>query len=182
MKPCQNSRNRPQQTESHLDRHRRHRAVQARLSQPVHPGRASADAGQPEHGRRSLHLALHAGARGSQQDRGVSRSRPPAAQGGGGLPARRGAGDGQPQGCPRGVGRRDPGDAADAARRGRRRHRRRLSRFAPRSPNSAFPPFTTGRARRPTSRCTRRSKSTCRSAAAMRRCFPATSSWATATA
>jgi regulator of RNase E activity RraA len=40
--------------------------------------------------------------------------------------------------------------------------------------NSAFPPITTGRARRPTSRCTRRSRSTCRSAAATRRCFPVT--------
>ena len=43
--------------------------------------------------------------------------------------------------------------------------------------SSAFPPFTTGRARRPTSRCIRRSRSTARSAAATRRCFPATWFW-----
>ena len=55
-------------------------------------------------------------------------------------------------------------------------------RDSARSPSSAFPPFTTGRARRPISRCIRRSKSTCRSAAATHRCFPATSFWATATA
>ena len=54
---------------------------------------------------------------------------PSAAQGDRGLPGRRGAGHGQPQGCPRRVGRRHPGDAADAARLRRRHHRRRLSRF-----------------------------------------------------
>jgi len=37
-----------------------------------------------------------------------------------------------------------------------------------------FPPITIAPAPPPTSRCTRRSTSMCRSAAAMRRCFPAT--------
>ncbi len=90
------------------------------------------------------------------------------------CPAGCGAGDGQPQGCARGVGWRDPGDAADEARLRRRRHRRRLSRLRPRSRGSASRPSTIARARRPTSPCTRRSRSTFRSAAATRRCFPAT--------
>jgi len=42
-----------------------------------------------------------------------------------------------------------------------------------------FPPIITGRARRPISRCTRRSTSTCRSVAAMRRYFLAISFLAT---
>ena len=58
--------------------------------------------------------------------------------------------DRQPQGCPRGVRRRHPGDAADEARRRRRRHRRRLPRLRRRSRDSAFPPTTSARARRPT--------------------------------
>ena len=45
-----------------------------------------------------------------------------------------------------------------------------------------FPAYHHRPARRPTSPCIRRSTSTCRSAAAMRRCFPATSFSATATA
>ncbi|MGY2810047.1 regulator of RNase E activity RraA [Bradyrhizobium sp. USDA 4506] len=45
-----------------------------------------------------------------------------------------------------------------------------------------FPAFHHRPSARPTSRCTRQSRSTFRSAAAMRRCFPATSSSATATA
>ncbi len=45
-------------------------------------------------------------------------------------------------------------------------------RDSPRSPRWTFPPTTIARARRPTSRFIRRSTSTCRSAAAMRRCFP----------
>ena len=102
---------------------------QARPAQPDDPGRASAADQSADDGRRGLHAALHAGARGPEHDRRVSRPRASAAQGGGGLPAGRGAGDGQPQGCPRGVGRRHPGDAADAARRRRRHHRRRLPRF-----------------------------------------------------
>ena len=101
------------------------RGFRIQMIQDVHPLQCrSANAG-----RRGLHLALHAGARGFQQDRGVSRPLPSAAQGDRRLPARRGVGDGQPQGCPRGLGRRHPGDAADAARRRRRGHRRRFSRF-----------------------------------------------------
>ncbi len=45
-----------------------------------------------------------------------------------------------------------------------------------------FPPITPSRRRRPTSRCIRRSTSTCRLAAATRRCFPATCWSATARA
>ena len=52
-------------------------------------------------GRPGLHLALHAGARGSQPAGGVPRPRPSAAQGDRGLSARRRDGDGQPQGCAR---------------------------------------------------------------------------------
>ena len=75
---------------------------------------------------------------------------PSAAQGDRGLPARRGAGDGQPQGCPRGLRRRHPGDAADAARRAPASSPTAAFAIPPRSPSSAFPPITTGRARRPT--------------------------------
>ena len=101
------------------------RGFRIQMIQDVHPLEPrSADAG-----RRGLHAALHAGARGSQQDRRVPRPLASAAQGDRGLPARRGAGHGQPQGRARRVRRRHPGDAADEARLRRRRHRRRLSRF-----------------------------------------------------
>ena len=80
----------------------------------------------------------------------VPRPRPSAAQGGRGLPARRGAGDGQPQGRARGLRRRHPGDAADEARRAPAWSPTAASAIPPRSPRSAFPPITTARARRPT--------------------------------
>ena len=107
-----------------------HGALQARTAQPVHPGCAAAEPEPSQHGRRGLHPALHPGARGSQPDHRVPGPRPSAAQGRRGMPAGRGLGHRQPQGCPRGVGRRHPGDAADEARRRRRRDRRRLSRLA----------------------------------------------------
>ena len=115
----------------------------------MHPGRASARPRSADAGRRGLHAALHAGARGPQQARGVSRPRPSAAQGDRGLPARRGAGDGQPQGRPRGIRRRHPGDAADAARRAPASSPTAAFAIPPKSPSSAFPPITTARARRP---------------------------------
>ena len=79
-------RHHPRQTENRLHRHRRYRVVQARLPHPDDPGRAPARSRSAGAGRRGLYAALHAGARGSQQDRGVSRSRPSAAQGDRGLP------------------------------------------------------------------------------------------------
>ena len=99
--------------------------------QNVHPLSPVQRAGRP-----GLHLALHAGARGPEQAGSVPRPRPSAAQSRG-LSARRRAGDGQPQGRARGVGRRDPGDAADEARRGGRGDRRRLPRFRRKSPGWA---------------------------------------------
>ena len=167
-------------TVSHRDG--RDRAVQARLPNPVHSGRASAEPGPADAGRRGLYAALHAGARGPQQARGVSRPLPSAAQGDRGLPARRGAGDGQPQGCPRGVRRRHPGDAADAARRRRRRHRRRLSRFR-RNRQARLSRLSPPAERADQSDAASGDRDQrARSAAATRRCFPATSSSATATA
>ena len=148
----------------------------------MHPGRASARPRSADAGRRGLHAALHAGARGPQQDRRVPRSLPSAAQGDRGLSARRGAGDGQPQGCARRVRRRHPGDAADAARRRRRRHRRRLSRFR-RDRQARLSRLSPPAERADQSDAASGDRDQrARSAAATRRCFPATSSSATATA
>ena len=122
-------RSNPQQAENRLHRHGGDRAVQARLSHPDDSGRSSAQPRPAGAGRRSFYAALHAGARGPQQDRRVPRPLPSAAQGDRGLPGRRGACHGQPQGRACGFGRRHPGDAADEARLRRRHHRWRLSRF-----------------------------------------------------
>ena len=103
--------------------------LQARPAQPVHPGRAAAQPECGDDGRRGIHLALHAGARGPQPDDGVPEPGPPAAQGGRAVPARGGAGDGQPQGCARRVGGLDPDLAPDGARCRRRGDRWRLSRL-----------------------------------------------------
>jgi hypothetical protein len=84
-----------------------------------------------------------------QHARRVPRPQPSAAQGDRGLPAWRGAGDGQSQGRARRLGRRDPADTADEARRCRRGDRRRLPRFAEIAA-LGFPPITSARARRPT--------------------------------
>ena len=103
--------------------------LQAGPAQPVHPGRPPAQPECRDDGRRGLHLALHAGARGSQPDDGVPEPGPPAAQGGRAVPARGGAGDGQPQGPARRFGGIDPDLAADGARCRRRGDRRRLSQL-----------------------------------------------------
>ena len=98
------------------------------------------------------------------------------------CPRRRGDGDRQPQGCARRLGRLDPGDAADDARRRRRRHRRRLprlagdraardSRLSPPAERADQPDDAPGARHQRADRLRRR-----------RRCFPATSSSATAKA
>ncbi|CAA9278892.1 MAG: Demethylmenaquinone methyltransferase-like protein, partial [uncultured Acetobacteraceae bacterium] len=114
------------QAQGRQHRDARHRALQARLPLPVRAGRPAAQPPEGKHGRRGLHPPLHAGARGPEPAGGVPRPRAPAAQGGGGVPARRGDGDGQPQGPPRRLRRRHPGLAADGARRFRRGDGRRL--------------------------------------------------------
>ena len=84
-------RSHPQQAQDRLHRHRRHRAVQARAPDPDDPGCIRPQPRSADHGRRSLHAALHAGARGPQQARRVPRPRASAAQGDRGLSGWRGA-------------------------------------------------------------------------------------------
>ena len=140
----------PRQAEDGEHRDHLHRALQARLPQPVHPGRPPAQPERCTDGRRGVHAALHPGARGPEPDHGVPGSRPSAAQGGRGVPAGRRLRDRQPQGPARRLGRLDPRHAADETRRGRRRHRRRLSRFARDRAARRSRPITTVRPRRPT--------------------------------
>ena len=137
----------PRQTHERQHGHAVHGLVQARLAQSVHPGCAAAECRPAEYGRPSLYPALYPGARGSEPDHGFQRPQPPAAQGGGRVPARRGVGHRQPQGCTRSIGWRHPREPLDEARCGRRRHRWRFSRFA-RDRQAALPrlPPSPGRA------------------------------------
>ena len=78
--------------------------------------------------------------------------------------------------APRCLRRRHPGHAAHGPRRRRHRPPMVASVIRQRSPGWTSRPTTTGPAPPPTSRCTRRSTSTCRSAAATPRSSRATSS------
>ena len=66
----------PRPPEDRQHRHLVHGPVQAGAAQPVHPGCASAQSGRCADGRRSLHAALHPGARGSEPARACSRIAP----------------------------------------------------------------------------------------------------------
>ena len=87
-----------------------HRAVQARPAQPVHPGRAPA--ARPN-GRNMVGQAFTLRYIPAREDLntldGLPRPDASAARGGRGMPAGRGAGDRQPQGRARRLGRRHPG-------------------------------------------------------------------------
>jgi hypothetical protein len=125
-----NERN-PRQAEDRQHRHAVHRAVQARLRnqfiQDVHPLNPN---GRPNMVGEAFTLRYIPAREDLNPITVFLDPRPSAAQGGRAVPAGRGAGDRQPQGCARGLGRLDPGHAADGARRGRRGHRWRLPRLA----------------------------------------------------
>ncbi len=92
--------------------------------QPLSPPKAESMVGE-------AYTLRYIPAREDLNDMGVFRNPvPPAAQGGGGVPTRRGDGDRQPQGRPRRLRRRHPGHTADDARRGGHRDRWRLPRFS----------------------------------------------------
>jgi len=106
----------------------RHRTLQTRLAQPVHPGCQADLAEEDEHGRPSLHAALYSGARRLEHARSLPQSGTPTARRRRTMPARLRSGHGQPQGCARRIGGLHPDLAPAGARRRWRRHRRRLPR------------------------------------------------------
>src|SRR6516164_340461 len=121
----------PGEVDGGLHRHSHHRAIQARLSQHLHPRHPSPQSRRAGDGRSGLHAALHSGAGRPRSPGRVRRPQPSPAQGGGRMSARPCLRDRQP---PQRVGRlrrRDSGHAAVEAWRSRHRHRRRFARLAP---------------------------------------------------
>src|SRR5215813_13859338 len=124
-------REKPGEVDGGIHRHPHHRAVQARLSQHLHPGHPSPQSRRAGDGRSGLYAALHSGAGRPRSSPRVRRPRPSPAQGGGRMSARTCLRDRQPPQRVGGLRRRNSGHAAVEARRRRHRHRRRFARLAP---------------------------------------------------